>query len=381
MKYLLLLIAIVPFLLSAQPAGVTGQTGFGTATDIENQVEGLPPDSKAVYDYIDGLDLSTGASGTGAQAALYLSASEALIITSGTALDVDTYSQVTGTTLKDFTYTGGSLRYDGTENIEVKVDVVFSVTSSVNDITYSAYIGKNSAIDTKSEVTHKMGTGANVVSGSISYVVALATNDTIDLYFDVDSNATLTVQQSLLIVHEISGDVRGDSISVNGSAVVDPNFANTGDISFVNISNVVTGNVNTGSIGSSELEDDLNAVDEFLFPVEIIVSLSDETSDLTTGTKKEIKAPFAFTVTDVKAYVNTAPTGAALIVDVNEAGVSIFSTGITIDATEDDSDDATTQPVLSDTSIAANAKLTFDVDQIGSIESGDGLKVQILGTR
>jgi hypothetical protein len=54
-----------------------------------------------------------------------------------------------------------------------------------------------------------------------------------------------------------------------------------------------------------------------------IIACSDETSDLAAGTDTaRFAMPYAGTLTAVKADVNTAPTGSALIVDINEAGVS-----------------------------------------------------------
>lgn len=44
------------------------------------------------------------------------------------------------------------------------------------------------------------------------------------------------------------GAAGGDSISVDGGAVVDPNFASTGDVDFVNTANTITGNINANSV-------------------------------------------------------------------------------------------------------------------------------------
>jgi len=86
-------------------------------------------------------------------------------------------------------------------------------------------------------------------------------------------------------------------------------------------------------------------------------------------------------VTEVRASVTTAPTGANLQVDINEGGSSILSTVIEIDATEKTSTTATTPPVISDAEIAEDAEMTIDVDQIGSSVAGAGLKVTIIGFR
>jgi hypothetical protein len=113
------------------------------------------------------------------------------------------------------------------------------------------------------------------------------------------------------------------------------------------------------------------------------VACSDETTALTTGTAKAtFRMPFALTVTDVRATVTTAPTGASLLtVDINDSGTSILSTKITIDASEKTSTTAATPPVISDTALADDAEITIDIDQIGSTIAGAGLKVWIIGYR
>lgn len=110
------------------------------------------------------------------------------------------------------------------------------------------------------------------------------------------------------------------------------------------------------------------------------IACSDETTALTTGTAKAtFRMPYAFTLTGVRASVTTAPTGAVLTVDINEAGVSILSTKLTIDATEKTSTTAATPPVISDTSLADDAEITIDIDTVGSTIAGAGLKVWLLG--
>jgi hypothetical protein len=111
-------------------------------------------------------------------------------------------------------------------------------------------------------------------------------------------------------------------------------------------------------------------------------ALSDETTALTTGTAKvTFRMPYAFTVTEVRASVNTAPTGSTLVVDINESGASILSTKLSIDASEFTSTTAATPAVISDTALADDAEITFDIDQIGSTIAGKGLKVSIIGRR
>jgi len=117
-------------------------------------------------------------------------------------------------------------------------------------------------------------------------------------------------------------------------------------------------------------------------PFEYSLAISDETTSLTTGTSKvTFRMPCAVTLTAVRASVTTAPTGSTLVVDINEGGVSILSTKLSIDASEKTSTTAATPPVISDSALADDAEMTIDIDQIGSTIAGAGLKVTLIGTR
>jgi hypothetical protein len=70
-----------------------------------------------------------------------------------------------------------------------------------------------------------------------------------------------------------------------------------------------------------------------------------------------------------------------LVVDINEAGTSVLSTKLSIDATEKTSTTAAAAAVISDSALAADAEITIDIDQIGSTTAGTGLKVQLEVTR
>ena len=120
------------------------------------------------------------------------------------------------------------------------------------------------------------------------------------------------------------------------------------------------------------------------------IALSDEVSVLSAGTNKAtFLMPYAFTLETVVAYVTTVSTSGAITVDINEkpltgasnttfnTGATILSTKITIDQDENTSTTAATAPVISDTSIAANSLLTFDIDGAGT--GAKGLKVTLLG--
>ena len=117
-------------------------------------------------------------------------------------------------------------------------------------------------------------------------------------------------------------------------------------------------------------------------PQALVVAVSDETTALTTGTGKiTFRAPHAMELTEVRASVTTAPTGANLNIDVNDSGTTIFSTILSIDAGEKTSTTATTSAVISDSSIADDAEITIDIDQVGSTVAGAGLKITFIYTR
>ena len=121
------------------------------------------------------------------------------------------------------------------------------------------------------------------------------------------------------------------------------------------------------------------------FTQSFIVACSDESTALTTGTAKvSFRMPYAFTLTagegGVRASCNQAPTGAILTMDINEAGATILSTKLTI-AIGSTTSVGGTAPVISDVNLADNALMTVDIDQIGSTNSGTGLKIVLIGTK
>lgn len=118
-------------------------------------------------------------------------------------------------------------------------------------------------------------------------------------------------------------------------------------------------------------------------PVELVVALSDETTVITTGTAKvTMRAPWAFTLTAVRASLNTVSSSGVPTVDINEGtggGTTVLSTKLTIDASELTSTTAAAAAVISDSAIADDAELTFDIDVAGT--GAKGLKVILYGYR
>ena len=89
-------------------------------------------------------------------------------------------------------------------------------------------------------------------------------------------------------------------------------------------------------------------------PEALIVAASDNETALATGTVFTFYMPYAMTLTDIKASVLTAPTE--------------FHTST-----------AATQPALTDTALANNAKIEIIIDQVGSTVAGAGLVIYMIG--
>jgi hypothetical protein len=116
----------------------------------------------------------------------------------------------------------------------------------------------------------------------------------------------------------------------------------------------------------------------------IMAAVGDEDSILTTGSAKlTFRVPYGFTLTGVRANSKTAPTGSALVVDINQdtggGPVSILSTKISIDAGTKTSLDSVNPPVLDDVNLVDDAEITVDIDAIGSTIAGAGLKIELIG--
>ena len=110
------------------------------------------------------------------------------------------------------------------------------------------------------------------------------------------------------------------------------------------------------------------------------VACSDETTALTTGVKVTTRAPYAFTLTSVRASLTTAQTaGSILTIDVKVGGSSIFSTLLTVDNGEKTSYTAATAAVISTSAISIDDEIKVEITQLGD-GTAAGLKVHLIGT-
>jgi len=143
------------------------------------------------------------------------------------------------------------------------------------------------------------------------------------------------------------------------------------DAQLVVISN--TSGTNTGDETTATLK---TKIDEYLG-----FACSDETSNLATGLVVTFRMPYAMTLSGVRISLTTAATVSSVIVDVKQGGTSIFSTLVSIDATELTSTTAATPAVISTTALTDDSLMTIHITQIGSGDTGKGLKLVLKGKK
>jgi hypothetical protein len=116
-----------------------------------------------------------------------------------------------------------------------------------------------------------------------------------------------------------------------------------------------------------------------LYVFRLCVAVGDETTTITTGTAKvTFRMPCAVTLTSVRASLNTVSSSGIPTFDINEAGTTILSTKLTIDANEKTSTTAATAAVISDAALADDAEMTIDIDVAGT--GAKGAKIWLIGT-
>lgn len=132
---------------------------------------------------------------------------------------------------------------------------------------------------------------------------------------------------------------------------------------------------------SGDLDMDGNNITNLGTPPDVLnygtIVFADESAELATGTgNSRFYLPFNVTITSVEISAGTAPTGAALTVDVNVDGTTIFTTQSnrpSIAATNNH-DEATT---VQDADHNDGQYITVDIDNVGSTIPGGYLVVVI----
>ncbi|MFI7062466.1 hypothetical protein ACIBL3_15890 [Kribbella sp. NPDC050124] len=110
-------------------------------------------------------------------------------------------------------------------------------------------------------------------------------------------------------------------------------------------------------------------------PIEAHTFAVTGTAAVATG-KSRIYLEESYAIETVRAAVNTAPTGAALIVDLNRNGTTVYTDQSKRPSIAAGTNTATgNDPAV--TTLAAGDYLTVDVDQVGSTAAGADLTVTV----
>lgn len=167
-----------------------------------------------------------------------------------------------------------------------------------------------------------------------------------------------------LVVYNNSGQTV--TVQISGQSATPPTVANGDTAIFVSDGTNVRSAIGASGSAPTAL---------FYYPV----AVSDETTELTAGTNKvRFRWPVGFTLSSVRGSLSAASeSGGSIAVDVNQGGVSIFSTVLTIDAIEKTSTTAATAAVLSTTAMTDDAEVSIDIDSAGI--GASGLKLVFIG--
>jgi hypothetical protein len=195
---------------------------------------------------------------------------------------------------------------------------------------------------------------AELIRDTIGTAATSGTGVTVTVNAGAD---TITFAVDTAVINELARDALGTALIAGSGVTITPNDG----------ADTITFAVDATGVKPTE---------------SLVIACSDETTAITTGTAKvTFRMPYAFTRSAVRASVTTAPTGATIIIDIKEAGTTILSTKLSIDASEKTSTTAASAAVISDSSLADDAEITINFDQVGSTIAGAGVKVYLIGTR
>jgi hypothetical protein len=270
-------------------------------------------------------------------------------------------------------------------NTVVNSSVLFSGNATVNLSSNSTVIRFSNSSATANLSLSNLAIGLSTVNSSGVYVGAnVLVNST---SFKVGNSSVNVFTNSSTIVVGANVVVNNTTVALGGATQVNASsmiVGNSTSNATINSTSLYLTNTTVNVAVTIPTSTQYAATNMFLHansswtsPEEhMIVDVSrDESTTLTSGTNKFVfHAPFAMTLTRIpKASLTANSTSGSVTLDVNEAGVSMLSTLLTIDANEDTSATAATPAVLADTTIADNARVSIDVDGAGT--GAKGLKV------
>lgn len=325
--------------LVARPSGTGGTLEFttcpGAGGGISNLVEDLTPQLGGALD-TNGFAIELGSGNT--DTSLTRSAAGQISVEGVVIPTVSSTSTLTNKTL---------------------TAPIISSISNIGTITLPTATTTLVGRDTTDTLTNKSIAAGQITAGSLNIGNNAATVGTVEL-----ANGTSNTLSA-------SGGV----LSIEGVALATTAAATTSAQGLVELATTAEAAAQTDTVRA------VTPAGLAFKPESFCAAASDEGTNITTGTDKvRFRMPYAFTLTAVRASVNTAPTGSTIIIDINEGGSTLMSsTKLSIDASETTSTTAASAAALTDTTLADDALIGVDFDQVGSSTPGAGVKVCLIG--
>lgn len=270
--------------------------------------------------------------------------------------------------------------------VTVSSDATLASTGAVTFATVNSNVGSFGSatavaaitVDAKGRIT---AASAVTVTPAVGSITGLGTGVGTALAVNVGSAGALVVNGGALGTPSSGSLANCTGLPVAGIAASTSTALGVGSIELGHASDTTLARASAGEV--SVEGNRLYRVGGSMvgLPVEFSVALGDETTDATTGLKVTWRAPCAMSDVTVRFEAGTAPTGSVAILDVKEAGSTIFSTKPQIAISATTSVGGAVPGTVSDSSIADNAVITFHLDQIGSTIAGAGYKATIIGKR
>lgn len=376
------------FFLSPSTAGALTSTEPSTVGQISIPLlTVITSAAKAFFTVRRGLVIATAGTGTVTSIATGTGLTGGTITTSGTVSLSTALAPMA-------TLTGNGLKYLRVNAGETAVE--YATVSGSGDVVGPASATDN-AITRFDGTTGKLVQNSGVIIDDTNNITGIATLDI--------GNADTTISRSaagIIAVEGVAVPTISSTDTLSNKTLTAPKFADLGFIADANgnemiifdtvasavneitLANAATGGTPTISATGGDTNINLQLTPKGTgivkgelkrFMVRLLANTTNTAIGTTIGGDYRISNR-AITVKAVGAYVDTAGTTNTTTIDINEAGTSILSTKITIDSTEKSSETAATPPVISDTAIAADAVVTFDIDAI-STTAAKGLTVWI----
>ena len=197
-----------------------------------------------------------------------------------------------------------------------------------------------------------------IPSANVTYDLGSATNAFRDLYLSGSSinlgDATITSTGGTITLPAGSSVGSGSVGDVANSYLTSTYVANNGFQSYVANTNSYIASVDTAKLETTDVDYSMMLTQQ-------------GTLSTTTGTARWY-APYNIATNSIKAYVETAPVGSALSIDIKKNGTSAATPSISdgaVSATE----------ITSAVSLTAGDYLTVDITGVGSSTAGENLNI------